>query len=87
MRACMIFETLKLIPGRKNRESYEENNKLIFVLEKLNTKWTWSRFGPKFFFFNIDYFNVSENWQPISVHHSLSFKRITELTTFYYVKT
>lgn len=48
MRAYMIFENLKLIPDRKNRESYEKN-KIIFVLEKLNTKWAWSRFGPKIF--------------------------------------
>lgn len=60
MRACMIFENLKLNPDRKNRESYEKNNKLIFVLEKLNTKQAWSRFGPKMIFFIIDLFNVSE---------------------------
>lgn len=59
MRACMIFENLKLIPDRKNQESYEKN-KLIFVLEKLNTKCAWSRFGPKIIFFINDYFNVSE---------------------------
>lgn len=59
MRAYMIFENLELIPDRKNRESYEKN-KIIFVLEKLNTKWAWSRFGPKIIFFNIDYCSDSE---------------------------
>lgn len=73
MRACMIFENLKLIPDRKNRESYEKKNKLIFVLEKLNTKWAWSRFGPKVIFVINDYFNVSEEHFKLATNICVSF--------------
>lgn len=38
MRACMIFENLKLIPDRKNRESYEKKKQTYFCVGKIKYK-------------------------------------------------